>query len=98
MAGTAASCADEGAGRHHRIVIADVAFLPDSLAVATGDTITWSNHDLVWHTVSPSDGPAPWESGAMEEGATFTAVPRTTGTIRYTCRYHPTMNGVLVVR
>lgn len=98
LASAAASCADRPDARHHRIAIEDVAFRPDTLVASVGDTVTWSNQDIVWHTVSAGDGGGPWQSGDMERGAAFTVVLPVPGTIRYTCRYHPTMNGVLVVR
>lgn len=68
-------------------------FVPERLEVAVGDTITWTNHDFVPHSVT-----APGlESGDLAEGRSFDLVARKKGEIAYICRLHPLMRGVLVV-
>jgi len=69
-------------------------FVPDRLEVALGERISWTNRDIVPHTVSGGG----IESGDMPEGKTFSYVARTRGEIDYICRLHPVMKGKLVVR
>ena len=71
-------------------------FAPGRLEVAVGDTVTWTNRDLVPHTVSA--GGAGVESGNIAPGASWKFTARRGGTIDYLCRYHPGMKAVVVVR
>lgn len=77
----------------HAIAIDRLAFRPPELRVARGDTVTWTNDDLVPHTVTAVDGR--WDSGEIPPGGTFTIVVETTDSIPYDCRYHPVMIGEL---
>lgn len=69
-------------------------FQPTDRQVASGDTISWVNHDIVPHTVTGFEGR--WDSGDIPPGGSFTLVAERAGTMRYKCRYHPTMIGSLV--
>lgn len=71
-------------------------FTPARLEVASGDTVTWTNRDLVPHTVSAAA--AGVESGNIAPGASWKYTARRSGTIGYACRYHPGMRAALVVR
>jgi len=42
--------------QRHVVEIRNLEFTPKELVVATGDTITWINYDLVPHTVTADDG------------------------------------------
>ena len=71
-------------------------FLPERLEVAVGDTVTWTNRDLVPHTVTAAR--AGVESGNIAPGASWRFVVRRRGDIDYVCRYHPSMKGAVVVK
>jgi plastocyanin len=77
------------------VSVVDRAFLPLTLEVATGATVTWSNVDTESHTVTALDGA--FESGIMAEGATFSATLDTPGTYDYFCAIHPEMRGTVSV-
>lgn len=96
VAGATASGPSRPHARHHRLAARDLAFQPPHLAVAAGDTLSWVNHDIVPHTVTVAD--ARWDSGELLPGDTFTVVLENVETLRYECRYHPTMTGTLAVR
>ena len=69
-------------------------FVPERLEVTAGDTITWTNYDLVPHSVT-----APGlESGDLAEGKSWSLVARRKGEIAYICRLHPLMRGTVVVK
>jgi plastocyanin len=89
------------AGAHpvrHDIDISGVAYNPAELNVAVGDTIAWTNHDIVPHTASSSTPGNSWDTGTMTSGQSATIVATHAGTIQYTCTFHPSMHGRLTVQ
>lgn len=77
------------------VTIANQAFTPHTIVVATGATITWKNDDSMAHTVHSQEG---WfDSGNIAPGATFVWQAGKPGTFRYNCDIHPTMEGVVIV-
>jgi plastocyanin len=72
------------------------AYAPDSVNVAVGGTVTWTNSDSVAHT-STSDASG-WDSGIVAPGAQFSVAFPTAGTFSYHCAIHPGMIGTVVVR
>lgn len=71
-------------------------YRPERLEVAVGDTVTWTNRDVVPHTVTAQA--AGIESGNIAPGASWSTTLRSRAEIDYLCRYHPTMKAVIVVR
>lgn len=92
LAGVITSCGSPEEARHHRLEIRDMAFRPAELEVAVGDTITWTNHDIVSHTVTGDT----WHSPGLGSGERYTIVVGESDATAYTCLYHPTMIGRLV--
>ena len=82
--------------RSHVIDIAAFQFAPAQITVAAGDTVTWSNHDIVPHTATAVNGA--WDSGTLERKARRSVVIRAKGKIDYQCTLHPSMKGTVVVR
>ncbi len=75
--------------------IVQFAFVPASLDVAAGSTVTWSNDDPTAHTVTAEDGA--FDSKQLDPGASFSIVLDTVGSHVYHCEIHPTMVGTVVV-
>ena len=73
-----------------------MAFHPADLSVAVGDTVVWINRDLVPHTATGT-GQMRWDTGALSEGTRGRFVPQRAGTARYSCVFHPSMHGRLIV-
>jgi plastocyanin len=84
-------------------------FVPASISVPRGSTVTWTNtgRDAVPHTatgdptlaVNPPDvalpaGAQPWTSDALGPGQTFSHTFDVSGSYRYFCRYHETLGMV----
>ncbi len=82
-------------------------FVPATVNVGVGDTVTWTNPGVITHTVTfdpakamtASDvalpaGVAPFNSGDMEEDATFSHTFTAKGTYKYVCKYHEMMGMV----
>ena len=71
-------------------------FVPERLEVAAGDRITWTNRDIVPHTVTAKAQAV--ESGELAQGKSWTYVAPRKGEVPYICRLHPVMRGTLVVK
>lgn len=88
--------AADGSGTAHTVEIRDLKFVPESLDVRAGDTITWINRDIAPHTATATD--KSWDTGTLKRGerASVTVVgPGMTGW--YFCRFHPAMKATLRV-
>ena len=84
------------AGKTHAVRIEGMKFVPERIEVAAGDTVVWTNKDLVPHTVTASG--AKVESGEIAPNKSWRFVAKKKGEMPYICRLHPVMKGVLVVR
>jgi plastocyanin len=78
-------------------------FVPDTLNVSTGATVTWTNDDTTLHTAtsgSPEGGGASgseFDSSYLAAGKTFQHTFASAGTFDYYCTLHPFMTGKVVV-
>ncbi|MCG8469609.1 MAG: plastocyanin/azurin family copper-binding protein [Gemmatimonadetes bacterium] len=93
--------AGRGTGpRTHAVEIRGLAFAPAALDIAVGDTVVFTNHDLVPHTVTESDE-APdrarerFDSGSLSRGAETRFIADEPGEVTFFCAYHPSMTGVI---
>jgi len=82
-------------GATHAVEIADFAFSPATLTITAGDTVTWTNEDAVVHTATSVNGA--FDSGDLEQGASYSLTFSTAGTYDYLCTPHPSMTGRIVV-
>jgi plastocyanin len=79
----------------NQVNIDGFAFVPVTLTVSAGSTVTWTNRDEEPHTVAATDGS--FHSPGMGTGATFSHTFSTAGTFDYLCSIHPMMHGTVVV-
>ncbi|MBA3451297.1 MAG: cupredoxin domain-containing protein [Chloroflexia bacterium] len=85
------------AGEEMMVEILDAfVFVPYSVAVAPGDTITWVNRSTTSHTVT-GDALAFDDSGPIAPGDSFSLTFDEPGTYAYRCGPHPGMVGEIVV-
>jgi plastocyanin len=77
------------------VSIDNFAFVPASLTVRAGSTVTWTNHDEEPHTVAASD--ASFHSPGMGSQATYSHTFTTAGKFDYVCSFHPFMHATVVV-
>jgi plastocyanin len=68
----------------------NIAFVPETLTIETGDTVTWSNQDSVPHTVTGFG-----DDVNVPPGETFSHTFNEPGTFDYVCTIHPEMSGPL---
>jgi len=76
-------------------------FVPNTVTIEVGDTVTWENTDTAAHTASggnPTDGlTGPWDSSLIMAGGSYSYTADTAGTFDYFCMVHPWMEGTLIV-
>jgi plastocyanin len=95
-AGTTASTQGPAASEAgDAVAIDNFAFVPTTLTVAAGSTVTWTNRDEEPHTVVANDGS--FHSPGMGSQATFSHRFATAGTFDYICSIHPFMHATVVV-
>jgi plastocyanin len=72
-------------------------FTPEEITVVIGvnNTVTWTNDDLIMHTVTSDSGL--FDSGNLKTGASWSFTFNQPGTYSYHCSIHPWMLGVVNV-
>jgi len=80
---------------------ADGCFIPSTVTIEVGETVTWENNDTAAHTASggsAEDGlTGPWDSSLIMAGGSYSYTADTAGTFDYFCMVHPWMAGTLIV-
>jgi plastocyanin len=74
------------------VSIVDNSFSPQSITIAMGDTVTWTNNGTMNHTVTADDGS--FTSGTLSPGNTYSHTFTSAGTFRYYCQFHGGTGGV----
>lgn len=87
-------------------------FVPATVNCKGGDTVSWTNPGFITHSVTfdPAQavdkanvvlpaGVAPFDSGNMEQDATYSHTFTAKGTYKYVCKFHEAMGmvGTVVV-
>lgn len=78
------------------VAITGFKFLPDTVTVPKGSTVTWTNNDTPAHTVT-SDNGSELASGNVAKSGTFAHQFMTAGTYTYHCAIHATMPHAVVI-
>jgi len=83
----------------NEVVISGYKFVPHTLTVPVGTTVTWVNHDIAHHTVTRRDwADEPFDSGKLSYEGVFSFTFRTAGNYDYLCVPHSGMQGTIVVQ
>ncbi len=80
----------------HKVEIRSFKFVPNSLIVQPGDTITWINRDIVPHTATAKD--KSWDTGRLKKDQGYKLVVTPETSKDYVCRFHPQMKARLALR
>jgi plastocyanin len=76
-------------------------FIPSTIAISTGDSVTWVNTDTAAHTATSgtqADGPdGVFDSSLMMAGGNYAHIFNEAGTYDYFCMVHPWMLGTVIV-
>ncbi len=83
------------AAQPSQVLIKDFMFVPTTLTVKAGTTVTWANKDEEPHTVFSDTGL--FRSNAMDTGEAFSFKFDKPGTYHFLCTIHPRMVGTIVV-
>jgi plastocyanin len=79
-----------------QVKIDNFSFMPKTLTVPVGTTVTWTNHDDVPHTVVSTK--KVFASPALDTDQQFSYRFTARGTYPYYCSVHPVMTGTVVVK
>jgi len=77
--------------------IKNLAYVPDSLEIPVGATVTWTNSDTVPHTATARDHEA-LQSGTLNPGDSYSQTFDQPGTFDYFCEFHANMKGTIIVQ
>ena len=79
----------------------DSCFIPSTVVITVGGTVTWDNTDNAAHTSSSgtaADGPdGVFDSSLIMAGGSYSHTFDTAGTFDYFCMVHPWMEGTVIV-
>lgn len=94
---TGGSLAESGEQRSGvvSVVMEKMVFSPAKVEIKKGEVVEWTNKDITPHTAT---SPAFGDSGALASGKSWKHKFTDAGTFPYTCTFHPTMKGVVVVK
>ena len=96
MALAAAACSEATpAARTHVVAIRGFQYAPQTASVSVGDTVVWTNEDVVPHTATAAGGR--WDTGSIGSRASGRVVITRKGKQAYVCAFHPGMKAELVV-
>ena len=80
---------------------ADGCFIPSTVTIDIGGTVTWENNDTAAHTStggSATDGPSGvFDSSLIMAGSSFSHTFEEAGSFDYFCMVHPWMAGLVIV-
>lgn len=81
-----------------KVSIEGFTFMPQTIRVTVGDTVTWTNKDAVVHTVTAVNAsPDAPNSGDIAQNETYSFTFKKAGTYDYYCKPHPEMRATVVV-
>jgi len=79
-----------------QVKIFNYKFDPETVTVAPGTTVTWTNKDEIPHTLASTDKSFQG-SGGLDTGDSYSYTFTKPGTYSYYCTLHPFMKGQVVV-
>lgn len=82
--------------RTTEVKIADFKYLPETITVSAGDTVTWRNSDDAPHTATADD--ETFDTGDLGRGEKDEVTFEKAGSFSYYCRFHAFMNGTVEVQ
>jgi len=87
---------DQPSAANAEVKIDNFSFGPQTLTIAVGATVTWTNRDDIPHTVVSTDGV--FKSKVRDTDEEFSYTFTKAGTYPYYCSVHPKMTGKVVVQ
>jgi plastocyanin len=92
-----AACGDQiqGPSRTTQITMRDNSFSPQTIIIARGSTVRWTNSGSVAHRSVGANNA--WNSGDVTPGQSFSREFTNPGTFAYSCTLHAGMTGTIIV-
>jgi plastocyanin len=78
------------------IMIENYKFAPQMPEIPAGTTVTWTNKDIIPHTVAATDGR--FMSPTIGRGDSFSVTFDQPGVYPYLCTFHTSMKGQITVK
>ena len=78
----------------------DSCYTPSKIVIKQGNSVTWVNEDVAFHSVTSGyyDEPSEvFDSGYLDPEESFTFIFENIGTYDYFCTLHPWMKGQVIV-
>jgi plastocyanin len=79
-----------------KVDIADYKFTPETIEVAAGTKVTWTNSDATAHTATADD--SSFDTGDLDKGDSASVTFKNPGEFTYYCRFHPFMKATVEVQ
>src|ERR1051326_658775 len=92
FAGCSGSSPPAPTGPQQAVTIQNYAFNPANLTIAKGTTVTWTNKDGTYHTVT-SDSGTELGSSPIQPNTNYKHTFSTPGVYHYHCKPHSTQTG-----
>ena len=96
LAASAVQAAAPAAPSSAVVPIKSFAFMPMTVTIAAGGSVTWKNLDGEPHTVTSLDGA--FRSGALDQNDSYSFRFTKPGVYRYLCTIHPRMVATVTVK
>ncbi len=90
-------CAPSARAAEAEVSIDNFVFSPETLKIAVGTTVKFTNRDDLPHSVVSAERPPIFKSKTLDTDDSFTHVFDKPGNFVYFCGLHPHMKGVVVV-
>ncbi len=86
----------------NQVIMQNTSYVPQSLTITKGTTVTWTNKDSYDHTVTsgtPGHPSGLFDSGDIAPNGKFSYTFDSTGTYAYYCKIHlDKMTGTIIVK
>ena len=79
------------------VTVKNNKFIPETVTIKKGGTITWKNEDTYKHDATPTGTPAGFTAVQLDGSASGTATFAATGSFPYYCTIHPSMKASVTV-
>jgi plastocyanin len=93
-----AACGDSEATADNETMvdIADFKYMPETIEVSAGSTVTWTNSDTAPHTATADD--SSFDTGDLDKGDSADVTFDEPGEFTYYCRFHAFMKATVEVQ
>ncbi len=93
-----AAAAPLAAGADQQVTIERHMFMPATVTVHPGETVTWVNKDQDVHTATSDDQGKSFHTPLLDTGESATLTFASPGMFGYHCSVHPDMTGTVIVK